>query len=382
MTVVTSAPETAAYDWISTGREFFTRLLRSINEANDSVRLEIYILAPDAIGRAVAAALTLAALRGVGVRVLVDGLGSSTLPPGFWDDLIRAGGMVRWFNASEFRRLPIRDHRKLLVVDDRVASLGGFNIAEEYSGDGVEQGWADVGLSLTGAAVSALARDFDRMWSLTAAGTRWRSLLGRRGTQDAVSIAPEVQLLPMGPGPFAGAFQRTLKEDWRSAREILLVVAYFLPGRAIRRWLRGAAARGARVRIVVPGRSDVAIARRAARHMYTRFLRSRIEILEYQPQILHAKLYLTERSVFVGSSNLDTRSLHINHELMLRITQSDVVRRGWRLADDIVARSRPVDLESWSRSRTLGDRLKDQFSWWVLSRLDPLATRWIARDPR
>lgn len=379
---MTSVPKPVACEWISTGREFFTWLLRSINEARVSIRLEVYILTPDAIGRAVASALTLAALRGVEVHVLLDGLGSSAIPPGFWDDLTRAGGQVRWFNASEFRRLPIRNHRKLVVVDDRVAGVGGFNIAEEYSGDGVEQGWADVGLAITGEAVPALARDFDRMWVLSAEGPRWRNLLGRGGRVLPKAIAPDVQLLASGPGPFAGSLQRTLREDWRSARDILLVVAYFLPGRGIRRWLRGAAARGARVRIVVPGRSDVPIARRAARHLYTRFLRSRIEILEYQPQILHAKLYLTEHSVFVGSSNLDTRSLHINHEVMLRVTQSDVVRRGWRLAEDLVARSRAVDLESWVKTRTLGDRLKDQFACWILSRFDPWATRWIARDPR
>lgn len=379
---MTPAPEPGACEWVATGREFFTRLLRSINEARVSIRLEVYILMPDAVGRAVASALTLAALRGVGVRVLLDGLGSSALPQGFWDDLIAAGGRVRWFNASGFHRLPIRDHRKLVVVDDQVAGLGGFNIAEDYSGDGVERGWADVGLSVTGEPVPSLAADFDRMWGLAASGSRLRNLLGRGKRALPMAIGPDIQLLATGPGPSRGSLQRVLRDDWRSARDILLVVAYFLPGRGIRRWLRGAAARGARVRIVVPGRSDVAIARRAARHLYSGLLRSRIEILEYQPQVLHAKLYLTERSVCVGSSNLDTRSLHINHEVMLRITQSDVVRRGWRVADELVARSRPVDPESWARSRSSGDRMKDRLSWWTLSRLDPWLTRWIARDPR
>lgn len=379
---MTLVPEPGAYEWVTTGRDFFTRLLRSINEARVSIRLEVYILMPDAIGRAVASALTLAALRGVGVRVLLDGVGSSAIPQGFWDDLIAAGGQVRWFNVAGFHRLPIRNHRKLVVLDDQVAGLGGFNIAEEYSGDGMDRGWADVGLSVTGEPVPALAADFDRMWSLAASGSQLRSMLGRGGRALPRAIAPEVQLLASGPGPFTGSFQRVLREDWRSAGDILLVVAYFLPGRRIRQWLRGAAARGARVRILLPGRSDVAIARRATRHLYSRFLRSRIEILEYQPQILHAKLYLTERSVCVGSSNLDTRSLHINHEVMLRVTQSDVVRRGWRVAEELVARSRRVDLESWVQTRSSGDRLKDQLSWWILSRLDPWLTRWIARDPR
>lgn len=141
---MTPVLEPGAYEWVATGREFFTRLLRSINESRVSIRLEVYILTPDAIGRAVASALTLAALRGVDVRVLLDGLGSSAILQGFWDDLSRAGGQIRWFNASEFRRLPIRNHRKLVVVDGRVAGVGASTLRKNIR----VMGWSRGGRTL------------------------------------------------------------------------------------------------------------------------------------------------------------------------------------------------------------------------------------------
>ena len=113
------------------------------------------------------------------------------------------------------------------------------------------------------------------------------------------------------------------------ARDVLFAVAYFVPTWSMRQMLREAANQGIRVRVIVPAKSDVEISRRAARHLYSTLLRRGWKIYEYEPQILHAKLYVTNASAYVGSSNLDTRSLYINHELMLRLSGAQVVRRAW-----------------------------------------------------
>jgi len=367
---------------VGTGKEFFARLLRAIGSAKRSIRLEVYIFANDSVGKVIRSALTEAALRGVEVRVLLDALGSAETGDGFWDEFLRAGGMIRWFNPLDLRRFPVRNHRKLLVVDDQAGGTGGFNIAEEYVGDGVEHGWADLGIALYGPALAALAAEFDRMWEVAAEGPRWRTLLSRSARTTPRQVTPEVQLLATGPGQTAGAFQLALREDLLEAREVLLVVAYFVPTRGVRKLLRLTAGRGARVRVVVSGRSDVEIALRAAHHLYSQLLRSGVEIYEYQPQVLHAKLYLTDRAAYAGSSNLDVRSLYINHELMVRLTDPDIVRRGWHLGEFLCAHSRKVDLETWDASRGWFERLRDRWSWWMVSKFDPWATRWIARDPR
>lgn len=377
-----SPSPSATYHWLADGAEFFCRLQRGIQVARRSVRLEVYIFSDDVVGHRIRDALVAAVGRGVRVRVLLDALGSHETANGFWDGFERGGGEVRWFNPLRLPWLPIRNHRKLFVVDDRVGGVGGFNVAEEYSGNGVHRGWADLGLSLTGPVVSGLAEEFDRMWEAVAHPEQFRSLFRRGPRQAARKLAEEVELLASGPGRSPGAFQTALRRDLTVAMEVLFAVAYFVPTWSMRKLLKEAASRGARVRIIVPGTSDVELSRRAARHLYGPLLRRGIEIYEYQPQILHAKLYVTESAAYVGSSNLDTRSLYINHELMLRLTGGPVVRRAWELGELLCSRSVRVDFHSWKSSRGFLQRLHDALAHWILARADPYVARWLVREPR
>lgn len=370
------------YRWLPSGRQFLRRLLAAIRRARQSVRLESYIFAPDLTGRLVTEALINAARRGVKVRVLVDALGSDTLPAGFWTPLLSAGGEVREFNPIEFRRLPIRNHRKVIVIDDRHAGVGGFNVADEYTGDGLTTGWADAGLAVSGPLASALAQEFDRTWAGAGQPKKWFERLRRGQRPPAVVVSPELALLLNGPGRSLSAFQYWLREDFRTANRIEIASAYFLPTFRQRQLLRGAARRGATVRIIVPGKTDVALSQQAARHLYGGLMRAGVEIYEYEPRVFHAKLVLADGAVYVGSSNLDTRSLHINYEVMVRVTQPEVVAGGRALFETFRAHSRRVDPTTWKRSRSLWQRLRDGFAFWLLARADPYLTRWVAAAPR
>ena len=370
--------------WLHHGIEFRARLLDALKRARQSVRLEMYIFAADATGTEVRAALVAAAARGVSVRVLTDALGSAQLPGEFWEPLAAAGGVVKSFNPLAQRRLMVRNHRKLLLVDEETAILGGFNIADEYTGDGVAAGWADCGLSLNGAPLNALGSSFERMWArcddrqprLVAARLR----KGERPPPE--ELAPNMQLLESGPGRKPSAFQRLLRHDVAHSREVLFVSAYFLPGYRMRWLLRGIAKRGARVQIIVPGKSDVAVSQRAARHLYAGLMRAGVEIWEYQPQVLHAKLFLANGVAYAGSSNLDTRSLHLNHEIMLRLSAPAVVDGARDLFAELLSHSRRIDPEAWKSSRSWWEKLREQVAFWLLSRLDPYLTRWITRGPK
>lgn len=356
----------------------------SIAAARGSVRLEFYIVAPDATGTAVRDALADAADRGVAVRVLVDALGTTALPSGFWRPVTGSGGEVKIFNPLTSRRLPVRDHRKLVVVDDELAIVGGFNLSDDYAGDGVASGWADCGLVLRGPAVAGLARSFDRMSALcdTTPPRAMMARLGKGQRPPAETIAPGTQLLLSGPGRKPNAFQKLLRADVAKARTIRFVSAYFLPGFLMRRRLRRTAKRGARVQVIVPGKSDVALSQRAARHLYTGLLRAGVEIWEYEPQVLHTKLFLVDGAVYVGSSNLDTRSLHINHELMIRLTDPEVVAGGEALFAHLLGRSRRIDPANWRASRSWWEKLRERWAFWILSQVDPYVTRWLVLGPR
>lgn len=372
-----------SFQWLWTGDEAFSALIAAIEGARKSVCLETYIYAMGNPGEAVRNALIRAAQRGVSVRVLIDGLGSSSLDEGFFDPLRAPGGEVRIFNPLTLRRLPVRSHRKLLVVDQALAITGGFNVAPEYLGDGIQYGWCDIGIRLTGPVVEILEDSFEVMWERADQRPPRFPRLRRRNPEDSQSGASDgIRVLASGPGRGRNAFLAEFLECLEEAHDVRIAVAYFLPGLALRAALRRVAARGGRVRILVPGKSDVAISLRAGRFLYGRLLRSGVEIREYTPQVLHAKLYRVDDSVFVGSSNLDTRSLHINHELMVRIQhpQASADAAAWFDAADTMAV--PVDATTWPRSRSWWERMRERWSFLVLSRIDPYVTRWLADDPR
>lgn len=373
------------YRWIANGVEFKTKLLEVLNEAVRSIRLETYIYSDDTMGGEVLSALVLAARRGVTVRVLVDAVGSIRLPAGYWQPLVQAGGDARTFNPIALRRLPIRNHRKLVVVDDEVAGVGGFNVADVYTGDGITSGWADLGLATREpAVVSALARSFDRVFD-SAGVVQPQAFIARlrRGQRPpAEHLSSTAQLLANGPGRSASAFQLSLRADVRRSRDVRLISAYFLPTYTMRRLLGSVARGGGRVQIIVPGQSDVAVAHRAAQFLYQRLMQSGVEIWEYQPQILHAKLFVVDGAVYVGSSNLDTRSLHINFELMLRITERDTVAAGNAIFERMLQHSRQIDPATWRTSRNWLERQRERWAYWLLSRADPYVARWLVLGPR
>ena len=152
---------TTSFHWLRTGEQAFARMLAAIEAAKQSVRLETYIFGAGKIGFRFREALTAAAQKGLRVQVLIDALGSYSLSTDFGRPIIDAGGEFRWFNPINVFRLEYRNHRKALVCDEHVAFIGGFNIASEYEGDGVTQGWCDLGMEISGPLAKELARSFD-----------------------------------------------------------------------------------------------------------------------------------------------------------------------------------------------------------------------------
>ena len=137
------------FRWFQTVDEAFEVMLPAIESAKYSIRFEVYIFRVSPIGEAVRDALIRALQRQVKVQMLVDALGSISLPEKFWDPFVQAGGQFRWFNPIKLKRLGFRNHRKALIIDDTIAFVGGFNVAPEYQGDGVTRGWHDLGLQVS-----------------------------------------------------------------------------------------------------------------------------------------------------------------------------------------------------------------------------------------
>ena len=362
-------PHPPDYQWLHTGAEALAEMLVAIAAATRSVRLEMYIFEPSPIAGQFREALLAAARRGVRVQVLLDAFGSMALPAGFWEPLQAAGGETCMFNPESLNRFGIRDHRKLLVCDETLAFIGGFNIADEYHGDGVVSGWCDLGLKIRGHLAAELATAADEMFA--AANFRHQRFfrLRKSGRQRTISFTGG-KLILTGPGR-NNAIKRALSHDLKHARRVSIICAYFLPPRNLRRQLCRLAQRGAKVQLILPGKSDVLLTLLAARSLYRRLLGAGVEIYEYQPQILHAKLFLIDDVVYAGSSNLDVRSLTINYELMLRVPDVQHASHGREIFNRILAQSRRIEQAEWRRSRSLWERLKGRFARWLLSRVDP-----------
>jgi len=367
-------PGGISHRWLCTGDEAYAAMNEAIRGARESIRLETYIYEAGEPGDTLRTSLIQAAQRGVKVSVLVDSFGSLALPEDYWISLEHAGGEAAWFNPLSLGRFGFRDHRKMLVCDEAVAFIGGFNIAPVYRGDGVTRGWRDLGLRVTGPVVAELSDAFDEQFER--ADLRHRRFTRLRNPRlPRPSLARTTQLLVSSPGRGMNPIKAALIHDFHHARDIAISCAYFLPTWHIRRALTRAVRRGARVRLILAGKSDVRLSQLATRGLYRALLRAGIEVYEYQPQVLHAKLLIMDDVTHVGSSNLDTRSLHLNYELLVRFADAFLAAEARELFEADLRHCRRIEWEVWRRERTFWHKLAERWASFLLRRVDP----WLAR---
>jgi cardiolipin synthase len=358
------------------GAEAFPAMFAAMRKAMRSIALEMYIIADDEAGREFRDHLAAAAGRGLLVEVLVDSWGSWNLPDNFWDEFRNAGGTVRWFRPFAKGVYFFRNHRKLLLIDDSIAYLGGMNIADEYYlGAKGELPWRDNMLEITGTNVAWLRRSFKRMWER--ADSPFRGFLHRlhfvrgRRTIDRNNV----RFLESGPEnpmrPVRDAYRQVI-QDARSG--IDLAMGYFYPHGRTLRALKRAVIRGVRVRLLFSQKTDVPVARWAARGLYGRLLRAGIEVWEYLPAMMHAKVAVAGDTVIAGSANLDIRSGFFNYELIAVVTDPLLATRVSADFEEDLKQSVRVSVEEW-RKRPWTQKLKERISYFLLARADILISR-------
>jgi cardiolipin synthase A/B len=350
-----AGPESVAL--LDGGAQAYPRMLQAIQAARRSLHLQVYAFTADGVGARFVDALAGAARRGVAVRVLLDGWGSARDGRAIAAALRLAGCVARVYHpllALLVGHLG-RNHRKLLLVDDEVAFLGGINIGDENLADGPTPGWADLALELRGPACAQLGR------------------MLRREPPGPSGAALRVWLCGLGGG---WRLRRRYLEAFAGARRGIQVAhGYFLPDAGVVRALTAAARRGVLVRLLLAGRSDVPFARAASRSLYRRLLSAGVRIHEWDASVLHAKLATVDgRRLLVGSFNLDPFSL-ANMEALVEVADGRVVAQGDAWILDHLARSREVtalEAGSWLRRWLL------EPPGHLLARLAALASRVVA----
>ncbi len=332
------------------GQDAFAAMLEDLAAAASEILLETYILHDDATGRAFQEALAAAAGRGVRVRVFADAFGSIRLGHAFWKQFGAAGVDARFYHPFRrgLRRFFFRDHRKILVVDRRVAYTGGMNIGDEYGSALIprERVFRDTHARVEGPAAAEMAAVFREGW-VDAEGDAfpidpvpWADAAGAR-----------VLVLDSRPGRGARKLSAALAAIAGGCRRRLwMTEAYFAPRRRLGGILGRAVARGVDVRLLLPGRTDVPTVRHAGHGFFAGLLRRGVRIFEYQAAALHAKTIVADGLVSViGSSNVDFRSFERNAECNFAIFDAPIAAEMERQFRRDLEQSAEVLPSEWRR---------------------------------
>lgn len=300
-------------DLLVDAQQAYPAMLEAIEAAEQHIHLLFYIWNDDTTGRRFLELLERKARQGVEVRLLADGIGSPRVGRALTRPLERAGGQVARFLPPRLTGAPtinFRNHRKILVVDGSVGFTGGINVGDEYLG-----AWHDLAVRVRGPAVDQLQEVFTEDWYF-AQGSDLADpkYFGRHRGETPGSATCEV--VTSGPDSPHEQMQDVLFISINEAKERVFVMSpYFIPNPPILAALRSAVYRGVDVRILLPGRSDVRIARWASRSFYPELLGAPIRLFEYQAGILHAKAVVFDHELsLVGSANINNRSFRLNFE--------------------------------------------------------------------
>ena len=362
---------------IEGGDDYFQRLIAAIDQARSQLQLETYIFDVHGQAQAVVEALERAAWRGVRVWLVVDGVGTGALPEPWRSRLAQAGVECRIYSPlgtlgllfpSRWRRL----HRKLCVVDGRLAFCGGINILDDWYDPrhgALEHPRLDFAVQAQGALVQQVQETMTQLWwrlqavrhvrqhnfpeafsSFRAAGLHlpW----AHEGGGEGLLVARAGLLLRDNVLHRKQIEQAYLRAIGDARQEILIANAYFLPGRRLRRALVLAAQRGVRVRLLLQGRYEYFMQYHAVRTVYGQLLAAGVEIHEYTASFLHAKVAVVDPQrerpwATVGSSNLDPLSLLLAREANVVVVDRAFARQlHSRLEQEMAEHSEPVSQDS------------------------------------
>ncbi len=338
------------------GDRIFPAMLKTIDEAERSVDLMTYVYWKGDIATRFAESLSGAARRGVRVRLLIDAVGGLQIDRSLVDRMDEAGVHVEWFRKP-WLNSPLKQnhrcHRKVLVVDERIAFTGGVGIAEEWCGDARNEGeWRDTHVEVRGPAVDGLSAAFAQNWAESGRDLYDDSDRFPQQEQAGSTVAQVVR----GSASIGwDDLQTTFRVMLDTAQERLrLATAYFAPDEFFLDRLCAAARRGVEVDVLLPGpHADKRVCQLASEAAYDQLVSCGVRVWNFQPAMLHAKIMCVDgMAAVVGSSNFNRRSLDHDEEVLLVALDTDVARMLEEHFDADLERSEQIDLTRWrNRSR-------------------------------
>jgi cardiolipin synthase A/B len=346
------------------GEQIFPAVLESIRSARTSVTYAQYFYEDGPVARAVAEALADRCRAGLSVHVLLDGLGTLLMPVEYRDLMREAGCEVESFRPVRpwsLHKANFRNHRRLLVVDGRVAFTGGSGVSDKWMGDGRRQDhWRDTDIKVEGPAVEWLQAAFAENWLEVTGVALGGPAYFLRPNPERGSVP--VQVVRSSPSAGGSAMYTTFLLALASARRSIRITnPYFMLDAAMTEVLLERVRAGVTVEVLVPGAIDHQLVRQASRATWGDLLSGGVRFYEYKPALLHSKTMVID-GVWstVGSTNLDNRSFALNEELNVITYDRGVAQRLEEAFAADLAHSEPVTIERWKR-RGLRARLVELF---------------------
>lgn len=351
---------------VRSGEDYFNTLEFIINQAHESIHFQTYIFEEDATGRKVAAQLLKAAKSGVKVYLLVDAYASGKLSVKFTDELKKYGIEIRRFSPLHFWKLETgrRLHHKIVVIDKKYALIGGINIANKYKGVN-EKAWLDYAVLLQGNIVWDAYLLCYQLWNKKLYNPRIRK------TSDVIPHQADVKAILSQHDFFRRKLNiyKSYKTAFRNAKsEIYLVSSYFIPGRKMLKEIFKAADRGVKIKLILGKQSDVPIAQKATYFLYHKLLKHGIEIYEYKPSIVHAKVMMVDSKwSTVGSYNLNFISEYNSIELNVNIADNNFAMILKHELDLIIENDcEKVNKETYLSSQNIINRIRHQINYTIV----------------
>jgi cardiolipin synthase len=362
---------TLLFDGPATMRE----MIASVRAARSTINLETYIFDQDPIGLEFANLLIEKRSEGVIINVMYDSVGTLGTPQEFFDRMKAAGIAMLPFNPVNPARRPgrwelnNRDHRKVLVVDGKIAFTGGINISSTYANSSFfrsrqkpqkngnqKVGWRDTHIKIEGPAVATLQWSFVNNWVRQAGGE-----LPRADYFPPLAAAGDkiVRVLATEPDHESSIYKSLLLAINEAKKSIHITAAYFVPDDQVVDALRAAAKRGVDVKLVLPGVSDHSLVFHAGQAFYDELLESGVKIYQLQVAVLHAKTAVIDSAwSTIGSANIDRRSFIHNYELNVVVMDPEFAQAMESAFNEDLRDSTQVTLEQW-RGRPMMDRFKE-----------------------
>ncbi|MCL1065599.1 cardiolipin synthase [Shewanella olleyana] len=339
-----------------TPEQILTSIIKDINEAKTAIHLEFYIWNPGGLADEVALALINAAKRGIAVKLLLDAAGSRQFFKSQWPEQMKAVGInvvaalivspLRMF----FRRMDLRLHRKIVVIDNSIGYTGSMNLVDPKcfkQSDGVGE-WIDMMVRISGPVVPVMNTVSAWDWEVE---TNERIMPAKPPEAYCSDTSSLVQAIPSGPGmPEEVIHQVLLQSLYQAQQKIVITTPYFVPSEQLLDALVTASLRGVDVNIIIPRKNDSTMVKWASSSFFTELLDAGVNIHQFNGGLLHTKsVLIDDEHCLIGTVNMDMRSLWLNFELTLAVDDIKFAARLGALLQSYMDDSDILTVEEWEQ---------------------------------